>query len=118
MGKEHWAEINKLEEKIKEQQEIINKLKRDNENLHGAHKRHKRRESEVFDAIGDDAKNVVAQYEEMESARKQMEDDALQLAFLQAEKQRMAIAYDHAKANTDKYREEVSKLKAKIKDLE
>eukprot|EP01084_Bolivina_argentea_P312982 541911_1 len=117
--------IAKLKAKIQEQHHTIERLETEttemnaqNESLRTRNRTHRRRESEVFTAIGDDAKNVVQTFEELEESRKKIENDQLELAFLQAEKQRMAIAYDHQKENATKYRQESAVLKNKIKEME
>eukprot|EP01083_Nonionella_stella_P074881 203266_1 len=117
--------VAKLKAKIQEQHHTIGRLETENtemntqnEALRTRNRTHRRRESEVFAPIGDDAKNVVQTFEELEESRKKIENDQLELAFLQAEKQRMAIAYDHQKENATKYRQESAVLKNKIKEME
>merc|ERR1712228_219630 len=115
---ETYAELKKLNEEIIIKEAEIDSLRKEVDDLSLKHRKHKRRESEVFDQIGADAKNIVAQLEELDEAKKKSDDAELMLAYLKAEKQRTDIALAHAKENVTRYRQEANAMKKKIKELE
>merc|ERR1712228_41819 len=115
---ETYNEIKKMREEIMIKDAQIDSLKSEVDDLSQKHRKHKRRESEVFDQIGDNAKDIVAQLEELDEAKKKKDDAELTLAYLKAEKQRTDIALQHAKENVTRYRQEANAMKKKIKELE
>ena len=98
-----------IEKQRKESMDFQSKIHK----LQSSNRQHKRRESEVFTQIGTDAKDVVKTYEELEARKKEMEDKELQLQYLIAEKQRMQIAYEHARTNTAKAKQQAAEMKKK-----
>eukprot|EP01083_Nonionella_stella_P119497 357243_1 len=146
--------VAKLKAKIQEQHHTIGRLETENtemntqnEALRTRNRTHRRRESEVFAPIGDDAKNVVQTFEELEESRKKIENDQLELVkyeqqrvfdqtIIASQKEhisvlnaRMKEQNDHLndeleqlrqanKSNTDLLVNENLSLKQKIKDLQ
>eukprot|EP00484_Ammonia_sp_Unknown_P016924 CAMPEP_0197045870 /NCGR_PEP_ID=MMETSP1384-20130603/21656_1 /TAXON_ID=29189 /ORGANISM="Ammonia sp." /LENGTH=1661 /DNA_ID=CAMNT_0042477547 /DNA_START=48 /DNA_END=5034 /DNA_ORIENTATION=- len=111
-------ENSSMQQQIRQAQADSEALRSEVDKLRDNNRQHKRRETELFDRIGDDAKNVVLQLEELDDKKRAVEDAELELAHLKAERQRMEIAYEHATTSATELRQQVSTLKETIKVLE
>eukprot|EP01083_Nonionella_stella_P092227 258105_1 len=105
------AQLKEREGEIGELRSELARLKAHSRELEESHKSlatraqsHQRAESEAT--------------EELAQLGQQLHDDSLQLEHLKEENQRMALAYDLAKEDGEKYREEANTLKERIGELE